>query len=136
VHEASIALAIVDEVCERATSQQAVEKITAVHVRIGALTSVVPDALRFAWDIATDGTLASGSNLQIERVPLSIYCTSCTCERTIETGTLPVCPVCRTPSNDILRGRELLVTAMEVIYAAAPGGRSAEHSSQEHYAGA
>jgi hydrogenase nickel incorporation protein HypA/HybF len=135
VHEASIALAIVDEICDRSAAA-GVESISAVNVRIGALSSVVPDALRFAWDVATDGTLACGSELRIERVPVAIHCARCNSERTIEGSTLPICPVCKTPSAQIVRGRELLVTSMEVIYAASPDGRSAEHSSKEHYAGA
>jgi hydrogenase nickel incorporation protein HypA/HybF len=117
VHEASIALAIVDEVCERSTRKQ-IEKITCVHVQIGALTSVVPDALTFAWDIAAEGTLAAGSRLEIERVPLAIACRTCETERTIPLNglQLPVCPVCGRSSTEIVRGTELLITALEVYY--------------------
>ncbi|HET6894152.1 MAG TPA: hydrogenase maturation nickel metallochaperone HypA [Candidatus Baltobacteraceae bacterium] len=135
MHEASIALAIVDEVCERASAER-IARVTMVRVRIGALTSVVPDALLFAWELATDGTVASGSRLEIEPVPLAIECAPCGAERIIERGSLPVCPECGTSSNTILRGRELIVNAMEVEYAPASGGRSTEHPSQEHYAGA
>jgi hydrogenase nickel incorporation protein HypA/HybF len=135
VHEASIALAIVEEISERAAAES-FEKIAAVHVRIGALSSVVPEALTFAWDVATDGTLACGSQLHIEHIPLVIFCAPCNCERTIEGGTLPICPVCGVSSTQIVRGRELAVTAMEVVYAPALGGRPAEHSSKERYAGA
>src|SRR5579884_3538533 len=135
VHEASIALAIVEELCDR-TDNRGIEKISAVNLRIGALSSVVPEALQFAWDVATDGTLACGSRLCIECVPLVIRCSRCDCERTVEHGTLPVCPVCGTSSTEIVHGRELLVTSMEVVYAAAADGRAAEHSSKERYAGA
>jgi hydrogenase nickel incorporation protein HypA/HybF len=134
VHEASIALAIVDEISERAAAEP-YEQITAVYVRIGALSSVVPEALTFAWDIATDGTLASGSQLHIDHVPLAIFCAPCNSERTIDNGVLPICPVCGVSSTQIVRGRELSVTAMEVVYAPALGGHPAEHSSKEHYAG-
>ena len=78
VHEASIALAIVEEVSDR-TADAGIEKITAVYLRIGALSSVVPEALSFAWELAVDGTLASGSQLHIEHVPLTIACTPCGC---------------------------------------------------------
>jgi hydrogenase nickel incorporation protein HypA/HybF len=117
VHEASIALAIVDEVCERSAHKN-IEKVTCVHVRVGALTSVVPDALTFAWDIAAEGTLAAGSRLEIERVPLAIACRTCDTERTIPLDglQLPVCPVCAKSSTEIVRGTELLITAMEVLY--------------------
>jgi hydrogenase nickel incorporation protein HypA/HybF len=134
VHEASIALAIVDELCERAEREH-LERIASVYLRVGVLTSVVPDALQFAWDAAIDGTVATGSRLEIESVPLTIGCAVCECERTIA-GTLPVCPQCGTTSMEILGGRELLITAMEVVYAASPDRHPAEHPSEEHYAGA
>jgi hydrogenase nickel incorporation protein HypA/HybF len=115
MHEVSIALAIVDELAER-TACQRIGRIAAVYLRVGALSAVDADALRFAWDLATDGTPASGSRLDIERVPLRIACEPCGDERTIQTGTLPICPVCGTSSTAIVSGRELEITAMEVLY--------------------
>jgi hydrogenase nickel incorporation protein HypA/HybF len=113
VHEASIALAIVEEVCERA-AYEGVDRIDTVSVRIGALAGVVPDALTFAWELATEGTAAHGARLEIIRVPLSIECSVCNERRVVDHGTMPVCPVCATPSSCIVTGRELLVSAMEV----------------------
>jgi hydrogenase nickel incorporation protein HypA/HybF len=135
VHEASIALAIADELCERAEREH-IERIASVFLRVGAMTSVVPEALQFAWDAAIDGTVACGSRLEIEHVPLTIVCTTCEREVTIEGSTLPICPQCGTSSTQILRGRELLVAAMEVVYAAPPGRDTDEHPSEERYAGA
>jgi hydrogenase nickel incorporation protein HypA/HybF len=89
VHEASIALAIAGEVCDRAASER-IERVRTVFVRIGVMTGVVPEALQFAWDLATDGTPAAGSRLQIERVPLAIACARCNAERTVTSGAIPV----------------------------------------------
>ena len=130
MHEVSIALAIVDEISERAT-RDGIKKITAVYLKVGKLTAVDETALKFAWDLTTDGTPASGSSLCIEHVPLTIYCKQCGCERIIIEGALPVCPDCATPSNEITRGRELLITAMEVFDAAESGRYPTEHFAQE-----
>jgi hydrogenase nickel incorporation protein HypA/HybF len=133
VHEASIALAIVDEVCERAKLEDA--SVERVFVRIGALTGVIPEALAFAWELATHGTLAEGSALCVDRAPLRIFCTRCACERGIDSPVpIPVCPVCGQSSNDITGGRELLVTAMEVRNAPSRGGDPSEHPAQKRYA--
>lgn len=134
MHEVSIALAIVDEIAERLPDER--DKVSAVHLRIGALTAVDTAALEFAWELATEGTPARGSQLKIERVPLAIFCSRCNARRTIEQGTLPVCPVCATPSNDIVAGRELHITALEVVHDPEARGSSAEYSSQEQHAGA
>ncbi|HZZ65622.1 MAG TPA: hydrogenase maturation nickel metallochaperone HypA [Candidatus Baltobacteraceae bacterium] len=134
MHEASIALSIVDEVSQRLAAEP-IERVTAVYVNIGKLTGVVPDALQFAWDLATDGTPAAGARLVIEEIPLSIWCDPCAQRRTISSYPLPVCPDCGTPSAKILAGRELFITRAEVEYDPTAAGRSTEHFAQEHRAG-
>ncbi|MFD0517925.1 hydrogenase maturation nickel metallochaperone HypA/HybF [Paractinoplanes durhamensis] len=56
MHELAIAESIVDAVCERAAGRT-VHRVT---VRIGALSAVVPDAMRFCFDLACEGTAAEG----------------------------------------------------------------------------
>ncbi len=119
MHEASIALAIVDEVCERAASEHA-DSITNVRLRVGALTAIVPDALQFAWECATNGTIADGATLSIETIPLQIYCERCSGTQTIGGDPILTCPQCGTPARNIARGRELEVVAMEVRHAHPP----------------
>jgi hydrogenase nickel incorporation protein HypA/HybF len=63
MHELAIAESIVDAVCEKAAGR-AVHRVT---VRIGRLSAVVPDALRFCFDLATEGTPAEGAVLEIEQ---------------------------------------------------------------------
>jgi hydrogenase nickel incorporation protein HypA/HybF len=132
VHEASIALAIVDEIVDRASNEH-VERVFRVRLRVGAFTGVLPDALTFAWDAATQGTLAEGSSLDIERVPLEIFCKRCARPEEVEQihPPLPICPVCGDPSAEILRGRELLITGLEVIYAAGTARGRASDTSKE-----
>ncbi|WP_203728463.1 hydrogenase maturation nickel metallochaperone HypA/HybF [Paractinoplanes durhamensis] len=62
MHELAIAESIVDAVCERAAGRT-VHRVT---VRIGALSAVVPDAMRFCFDLACEGTAAEGAVLDID----------------------------------------------------------------------
>ena len=128
MHEVSIALAIVDEITERAAQAQAA-KISAVYLRVGRLTAIDERALQFAWDLATSNTPAFNSKLVIDFVPLAIACKQCNAERVIDEGMLPICPVCGNSSNAIVRGRELLITAMEVDDGSSSGGSPTEHSA-------
>jgi hydrogenase nickel incorporation protein HypA/HybF len=113
MHELSIAHSLVRlvgealEPCRDAT-------VLAVRLRIGALAGVAPEALRFCYDIATQGTGLEGSRLEIDEVPLAIRCP--TCDRSVE-PTDPSrfrCPLCDTPSAEILRGRELEIESIEL----------------------
>jgi len=105
-------MGIVDCVAEQA-ARHGLERVSAVHLRLGAGAGVVRDSLRFSWEIACAGSVAAGSRLDIEDVPLAVYCERCDQERTLERFILR-CPVCQSPTPRILRGRETQVVALEV----------------------
>lgn len=131
MHEVSIALAVVDELTARIASD-GTEKITAVYLRIGKLTAVDTQAMNFAWDLVTEGTLASNSRLQIETVPLKILCKTCATEQIVE-GVLPICPRCGSSSDSIVAGRELIIAAVEVLDAGTNRGSPTEHPAKEQH---
>ena len=65
MHELSIALRLVELVEEQLAGEAAETVVTAVDIRIGALSSVVPEALQFALGPATEGTRLAGAALRI-----------------------------------------------------------------------
>ena len=113
MHELSVALNLLEGVQERAT-RDGIERILAVHVRVGALSGIAPDALKFSWELATAGTVAADSTLRIEDVPLVVFCERCATERAPRAATGLVCPSCGSACPTIVRGRELQLVAMEV----------------------
>lgn len=113
VHEITVALSLLEGV-QATALQQGIDRVSAVHIRVGALSGVVRDALLFSWDVATAETVAEGSTLRIEEIPLVVFCERCEGERAPRPGTGLVCPECGTPSPRILRGREMQLVAMEV----------------------
>jgi hydrogenase nickel incorporation protein HypA/HybF len=113
VHEISVALGLLEGV-ETTAREQGIAQVNVVHVRIGALSGVVRDALLFSWDVATSGTVAEGSELSIEDVPLVVFCERCESERMPQPGFGLCCPECGTPSARIVSGREMQLISMEV----------------------
>jgi hydrogenase nickel incorporation protein HypA/HybF len=67
MHELSIALSMLDEL-EEQVEKHGGASVEAVHVRIGILSGVDPHALRFAYELACEGTPFVGSRLEIESV--------------------------------------------------------------------
>ena len=61
MHEMGIILEVVEAVEERAAGA----KVVRVALEVGALAAVVPDALRFSFDVATHGTPLEGATLEI-----------------------------------------------------------------------
>lgn len=89
-------------------------RVLTITVRVGRLTSVVPDSLRFCFDILAPSTSLDGSSLVIEEVPIRGRCTDCAARFEIETLTF-TCPVCGSGLVELLSGRELEVVSLETV---------------------
>jgi hydrogenase nickel incorporation protein HypA/HybF len=113
MHELSIALALVDLACEERERLGRV-RVEALHLRLGALAGVAKDALAFSFDVAAEGTPIEGARLEIEDVPITVFCSSCGAERAIASPQHMHCPVCAAPAADVRGGRELQLAALEV----------------------
>jgi hydrogenase nickel incorporation protein HypA/HybF len=87
-------------------------------LRVGVMSGVVPDALRFAFDAVTPDTPLRGARLDIEEVGLVVWCPACEAERPLPGPQRLRCPACGTPTPRVLRGRELVLVAIEVTDAA------------------
>ena len=61
MHELSITRNVVAIVSERAAGQ----RVTRVRLEIGRLSAVVPDSIRFCFDICAQGTPLEGAELEI-----------------------------------------------------------------------
>jgi hydrogenase nickel incorporation protein HypA/HybF len=112
VHELSIAMGIVDAAIDEA--RQRGVHVSAVHLRLGALSGVVKDALLFSYEVACQDTPLAGSRLIVEDIPVTIFCPRCQQTRTLESVQSFLCPECGTPSMDVRQGKELEVFALEV----------------------
>jgi hydrogenase nickel incorporation protein HypA/HybF len=108
MHELSIAQSVVDAVCEKAAGRA----VRSVRMRVGALTAVVPEAMRFCFDLAVEGTVAEGARLDIEHRPGIARCRSCGADVQL-TDLILLCP-CGSADLEVTAGRELQIVSMEV----------------------
>ena len=109
MHELSIAMSIIEGASQEAMSRGAA-KVEVVHLKLGALSGVVKDALLFSYELACEGTLLSGSQLLIEDVPVVVYCSNCAEEKTLDGIQRFCCPTCGTLTPDIVRGKRIRIS--------------------------
>lgn len=72
----SFAVAVLEAVMKIAKEKRA-KKVKAVHIVVGNLLMLNPEQLKFCYDVVTKGTIAEGSELEIEVVKAEIRCTNC-----------------------------------------------------------
>lgn len=119
MHELSIAQNLIELACE-AAAQEGSKRVTKLFARIGALSGVVKESLQFSFALAAEGTACEGAVLDIEEVGILVMCPQCHEPRTLLHAYHFACPVCRTPTPEILTGRELDLVSVEIeSYAAA-----------------
>ena len=113
MHELSIAQCLIESACEAAARENA-QRVTRLVARIGALSGVVEEALRFSFDVAAEGTACAGAALDVEKVLVTVMCPRCECPRELADVWQFACPVCGTPTSDVLTGRELDLVSVEI----------------------
>jgi hydrogenase nickel incorporation protein HypA/HybF len=113
MHELSIAMGIL-EVTEEEADRQGGARVEAIHLQIGPLSGVVKEALRSAWELAAEQSPFANCRLVFEDIPIAIFCARCHAERPVASIQRMCCAECGTPASEVVRGRELLVTALEL----------------------
>ncbi|MEW2546408.1 hydrogenase maturation nickel metallochaperone HypA [Streptomyces sp. NPDC047002] len=108
MHELAITQGVVDAVCERAQGR----RVETVTVRVGVLTAVVPDAMRFCFDLVTAGTAAEGARLEIDQPAGAGRCRACAAAFPLD-GPVLLCP-CGSADVQVVSGRELQIVSMKV----------------------
>ena len=112
MHELSIAVSIVEMAQEEAERRDV--NIDAVYLELGPLSGVVAEALLFSYEMACSGTRLEGSRLVIKNVPIEVHCSVCKANKTLSSMQWFCCPECGTPTADVIHGRELVITGLEV----------------------
>ncbi len=122
MHELSVCQGII-EIATTALSAlpEPRPRVSAIALRIGRLTGVVPDALRFHFALLSAGTALDGARLDIEEIPLGGRCAACGDAFQNEALTF-LCPGCGSGFVGLVTGRELEVVSLDTAEAVACAG--------------
>lgn len=112
MHELSLMEGLREQVLA-AAAQHGARSIAAVHLRIGSLAGVEPQALQMAFTLLMAEGIGAGARLEIEAVAAEWFCGRCA--KAFADGPAGCeCPRCGSFSRRLLRGRELELAALEI----------------------
>ena len=112
MHELGIAANIV-EIVKREVAACCYGRVLTVALRIGKMTDVDHEALRFGFEVITKDTPLSGARLEIEVVPIRVRCDNCRRESEIERYQF-ACDGCGSRSVQLLQGTELDIAYLKI----------------------
>jgi hydrogenase nickel incorporation protein HypA/HybF len=108
MHELGITLQIVESVARHANGSA----VRRVVLEIGKLTAVLPDAIRFCFDLCAEGTVVEGAVLEILEIPGLARCRACGADVPLERF-FGRC-LCGNSDLDWIKGEELRILEMEL----------------------
>jgi hydrogenase nickel incorporation protein HypA/HybF len=113
MHEMGIALEIIDIATASIPKDMKRAHVRRVNLNVGKLSSIVPDSLRFCFDIAAKHTPLEGAQLNITEIPVVAKCRSCSHEWIIN-GPIFTCERCHSGAVELLSGQELDIHSIEL----------------------
>jgi hydrogenase nickel incorporation protein HypA/HybF len=113
MHELSIALNILDIAAEQSQRRDGAH-VKVIHIRLGQLSGVVTGALVSAFELARECSPFTDCRLVVDEIPVSVYCPTCAGQRPVDSIQLLCCAHCGTLTANVISGRELEITAMEI----------------------
>ena len=112
MHELGIAQSVLDAVRSEAAKRDSAKPVK-VGLRIGELSAIDPDALRFSFEALTRATDLEGLELEIETCPRRHRCLECGSEFNV-TNFVFDCPQCGASRNECVGGEELDLAYIEL----------------------
>ena len=108
MHELGITRSVVAIVAEHAKGQ----KVLSVTLEVGQLSGLLPESIRFCFDVCSKGTALEGAQLTIIEPAGRGHCTACGAQPQLSSP-LGRCPQCGQATLQVVAGTELKIKQME-----------------------
>jgi hydrogenase nickel incorporation protein HypA/HybF len=97
---------------EKAAKDNNLKSLTKVILGIGKLRQVQREFLQFAFTIMAENTIAKGSALIINPIPITVFCQDCKKEFIVHDN-FYVCSECGGVSLNFLTGKEVILESID-----------------------
>ncbi|MDR2123167.1 MAG: hydrogenase maturation nickel metallochaperone HypA [Flavobacteriaceae bacterium] len=113
MHELSVATSIL-RIAEEEVEKVKGKKVKEITLKIGKLSGVELDSLKFAWEICMKGSVLEEAKLIITEPEGKAQCAECKTVFPLE-KIYDVCTNCKSPFKEIISGKELKIKKLIII---------------------
>ena len=119
MHEVSLCRSLAAAVTRAAGAR----RVEAIHVNVGQLRQVVPEAMAHAWTFVVRDTGLDGAALNLTSIPAVLACDQCGASAELGPELGFDCRTCGSAQTHLSSGEEFILTAIDV---SDPGDRRGE----------
>ncbi|MCX6072526.1 MAG: hydrogenase maturation nickel metallochaperone HypA [Chloroflexi bacterium] len=112
MHELAVTQSVL-EIVLRHARQAGGARVSAIHLVVGQLSSIVDDSVAYYWESVARDTPAEGARLHFRRIPARFRCEACGREFPLQEETRD-CPGCANGLVRLIAGDEFSVESIEV----------------------
>lgn len=113
MHELALARSLI-ELVDAYSVENGCRPVRRIHVRLGVM-SAMTRALHFCFGSVSRGTCCESAILEIEEIPLTVNCHYCDGVKTPSGRYNFRCPDCGRPTPNVVTGREMQLTSIELV---------------------
>lgn len=112
MHELSVTQGILNIVIDQAKKHE-VKKISKIRIKMGVLSDLLPESINYYFSIISKDSIAEGSVIEVEKLPLKVCCKDCGHVSEIDIKKFR-CLSCSGQNLKIIQGNEFYIDSLEV----------------------
>ncbi len=112
MHELGIMTSVMEAI-EASAKNAGATRVLKVTLTVGEMTEAVEDALRFAFEALSQGTISEGAEFEVVMIKPKSRCLECGLEYEHDRFHM-FCPECSSFATELIAGRELAIDTIEV----------------------
>jgi len=113
MHEVSIAVSLL-EIIEKKCREEGYPSVESLKIRVGKASGILPEAMKFAFEVAKQDTVARNAKLVIDLIPVQGICKDCAGHFECESPYILECPFCNSSLFQVISGYEMELVEIEV----------------------
>ena len=110
MHEMAIAVELMRQL-ETLAQERAISCIEELTVTAGQMRQIVPEALKLAFELSAEGTVAAGAKLNVQVVPAVARCRQCG-QKFEPAAAWFLCPTCQQADVEMVEGNDIILTSV------------------------
>jgi len=112
MHELSLAMSV-REIVEDAARENCAKAVKEITIVVGKFSSVVPEAMGFAMEVAKKNTVFEDAEIVIKEIDTILSCSKCGEESVMENFQF-ICGACGSGEVEIISGDRMYVESIDI----------------------